>query len=56
LDYVPRRALLDYYDFMEVKAQMLRLALQFSRFKASSMELNENQNRLKVLIQQQLSQ
>ena len=56
LDYVPKRALFDYYEFMELKGQMLRLALKFSRFKASSRELSKNQERLKLILERQLSQ
>ena len=55
LDYVPRRAQMDWYDFLELKQACLRLALQFSRFKASSMALNQNQERLKHILEQRLA-
>lgn len=55
LDYVPKRVLPDYYEFMEMKSQMLRLALKFSRFKASSEELSRNHERLKLMLERHLS-
>ena len=54
LDYVPRRCQYEWYDFLEVKQPILKLALQFSRFKASSEALNANQNRLKEILEQRL--
>jgi hypothetical protein len=54
LDYAPKRCLVDWYEFLELKQPMLRLALQFSRFKASSNELNRNQERLRLILQQKL--
>lgn len=54
LDYVPRRTMSDWYDFLEVKTPMLRLALKFSQFKASSAELNRNQEKLRSILERQL--
>lgn len=54
LDYVPKRVVSDWYDFLETKQAMLKLALQFSRFKASSMELNYNQERLRKILERRL--
>jgi Ankyrin repeats (many copies) len=54
LDYVPKRTMTDWYEFLEIKQPMLKLALQFSRFKATSAELNHNQERLRKILERQL--
>jgi hypothetical protein len=55
LDYAPKRCLVDWYEFLEFKQPILRLSLQFSRFKASSHELNCNQERLRIMLEQKLT-
>lgn len=51
LDYVPKRTLIDWYAFLETKQKQLKLALEFSQWKATSQKLNATQERLNAILQ-----